>query len=552
MATAATIQIPKTTSRPCNPNEASFIETLPAELRNRIYEVLFNRDQPVRFHNGRADRDRNDREGSAQSIDVDQRVQGDGSQHGFGNVIALLLSCRQIYHEAAGILYGRNTFLFSPPLNANEYPTKDHIDLAITWIASIGSQFSFLSQVQIVPEQLGYTPPDLLPLLKVIWAHPNAKCEIKFAETGQVVLYPTRLQHRNCNFGLVIVLNNLIVTLGRRDALNIKQYGKYRGIISSVQFKWDPNYAGTCMFAGGTTRYFDTIDDGKTVKWSDPPQGSPLLWLPGRAKRLIHTYACLSKAGVVFDLDSKAVSGLEEGLRGVSQQLHEEAHWYASWRQNDFTIQMATQEAATSFNNFAAFRQFANIPFYEDIRTPRFPTDIVLKFDLSTSRTLGDLRIDFGRLLSSPPLKRECLDHCVVALSGPITSPPEKARFAWSHVQRSTFYLLSEVLEQLPSKAHQPPPQIWMDGHGTVLQATYSATATSDEVSILSLDENLNEPSVFEQVRRRFRSVRLSLGPRLEYFDPNDSDTVDNPDPLPSISLLDIWVELKNTLLKDC
>jgi hypothetical protein len=46
--------IPKTTSGPANPNQPSFLMTLPPEIRNRIYELLFKRDEPVLLHDGEA------------------------------------------------------------------------------------------------------------------------------------------------------------------------------------------------------------------------------------------------------------------------------------------------------------------------------------------------------------------------------------------------------------------------------------------------------------------------------------------------------------------
>jgi hypothetical protein len=45
------IRIPKTDSNPAEPNSPSFLATLPPELRNRVYEVLFRRNEPVLVHN---------------------------------------------------------------------------------------------------------------------------------------------------------------------------------------------------------------------------------------------------------------------------------------------------------------------------------------------------------------------------------------------------------------------------------------------------------------------------------------------------------------------
>lgn len=43
--------IANTAAQPHDPNAPSFITTLPAEIRNAIYEILFKRDEPVLVHN---------------------------------------------------------------------------------------------------------------------------------------------------------------------------------------------------------------------------------------------------------------------------------------------------------------------------------------------------------------------------------------------------------------------------------------------------------------------------------------------------------------------
>jgi hypothetical protein len=93
-----------------------------------IYEMLFQRDEPVLLHDvdtfhalkpkadrcsyyghdyytGAMDQFYTDYE---EEIGTDQNV-----RYGLGKSIALLLSCRQLYHEAAGVLYGKNSFVVS-------------------------------------------------------------------------------------------------------------------------------------------------------------------------------------------------------------------------------------------------------------------------------------------------------------------------------------------------------------------------------------------------------------------------------------------------------
>jgi hypothetical protein len=54
MARIIPIQIPKTVSSPADPSAPSFLSTLPPEIRNPIYEVLFKRDGEVLLHDAKA------------------------------------------------------------------------------------------------------------------------------------------------------------------------------------------------------------------------------------------------------------------------------------------------------------------------------------------------------------------------------------------------------------------------------------------------------------------------------------------------------------------
>jgi hypothetical protein len=52
--TAPATSIPKTISAPADPNAPSFLTTLQPEIRMRVYEVLFKRDERVLVHNAAA------------------------------------------------------------------------------------------------------------------------------------------------------------------------------------------------------------------------------------------------------------------------------------------------------------------------------------------------------------------------------------------------------------------------------------------------------------------------------------------------------------------
>jgi hypothetical protein len=192
---------------------------LPPEIRNRIYGFLFEREEPVLLHDGKSYR-RHLLEGLQDNIklsdifddnpnaeiDIEQHVKDNEFKHCFGECIGLLQSCRQVYHEAVGILYSRNTFLFSPVLDQEDSDEYDQTKSAAAWMISIGSHFRLLSQVQIdvdaVCPHLCYGNEyhfsfDLLPLLRIIWANSDAKCEITFVHTARFLDSSIHSSHRH-------------------------------------------------------------------------------------------------------------------------------------------------------------------------------------------------------------------------------------------------------------------------------------------------------------------------------------------------------------------
>ena len=94
--------------------------------------------------------------------------------HSFCEGITLLQSCKQIYYEAAGILYGSNTFLFSQAINQLRSDLYNLHKSAVKWLADIRLHHSLLSHVQIdaagfdTGNRGGHKDYNLLPLLEHI------------------------------------------------------------------------------------------------------------------------------------------------------------------------------------------------------------------------------------------------------------------------------------------------------------------------------------------------------------------------------------------------
>ena len=165
----AFITIPRTIFAPADPEEPSFRTTLPAELRNRIYEMLFKRDGLVLLHNTAAYYPKlpvlqpNSSTNSLIMGEFDSQFENNIAgrrEFLYDSQVALLLSCRQFYHESIGTLYGQNKFIFSRALHrydhaagdrSLEYKNSEYQPLvyAPQWLSSIGSHISLLSEIFI-------------------------------------------------------------------------------------------------------------------------------------------------------------------------------------------------------------------------------------------------------------------------------------------------------------------------------------------------------------------------------------------------------------------
>jgi hypothetical protein len=130
-------QITKGVSRPIDPGAPSLLTSVPPEVRNAIYDVLFTRDQ-VLVHNTKAyhaeEPDRTDylNDGSyVDALDMFHQVyeaELDANvefRDGLSSSLPLLRTCRQIYHESAGVVYGRNTFVITRALNRHDNDAYD-------------------------------------------------------------------------------------------------------------------------------------------------------------------------------------------------------------------------------------------------------------------------------------------------------------------------------------------------------------------------------------------------------------------------------------------
>ncbi|EDU47680.1 hypothetical protein PtrSN002B_003116 [Pyrenophora tritici-repentis] len=588
MPAPAAMEIPKMMSGPTNPSVSSLLATLSPEIRNYVYEHLFKLHQPVLLHdreayrhslvaahgsnlhiriahqqNAIADLSAEEIESiKAHTNDIEHLVQEEDFRHGFGEGIALLRSCKQIYHEAASFLYGSNSFLFTNALNQLRSDLYNPQKSADKWLTDIGSQYSMLSRVQIDADgfdsgdRAGDRNHDLLPVLKHVWANPKAKCELTFARSGR---YPQRLgifsnlpiaagpASHHCQ---TEVLNNLLITLGKKDALNLKRYAKYPQLMPAVIIQEEDieegkPIEGKVMFQDLSTSLFDrnpeggfkVNNSGGDVSWSEHED----IRLPLGVLLDVDHHMRSSPKSITFDLDAKKAYGLQMGLRGLNSDLEHILDHYQSPIQNDVRIRMSTNQSYTEFAGFQSLAEWANISNFGkmmDRMDKKHRCYLILNFDLPGACPARNLRIgiaDLFRILHSNT-------RVTLIVSGYDRNPHRAQVIEWYDLQVRAFLFISDLLLQ----GHQygclqSNVQIWINGNLEFVGAGFAATFNDPYLwtSHTSISTEQTDPAqldqlCYEKIRQVENYLSGSIVPNLSHHQ------------WPADSLVGLWLKLRD------
>jgi hypothetical protein len=389
--------IPKGPSGPADDSVTSFV-TLPAEIRNLIYEHLFVREKPVLLHNvdvfyakkpdlyvARNPRptvfdsdifewDEPDALYYADLYDCNKlnarernavAAFAEDFAHPFANILGLLRSCRQVHHEAVGVLYEQNTFTFTrassrhdrgypdgvdsgdfydtfnDSLNRRPYTrrTKDdyfhdfkayhQINYASQWPAAIGCQGGVVRKIiielgSVCYDGCNYSQKtfDILPLLRVIWSNAQPTCQVRFGCVGRRLdwtlharLFSTcqEQEHLTEHERSVKDWNNIMHAFGEEDILQLKRFRSGR-LLRSVEVTRS-NSTGKVQYHDQTLRNFEILDNGTMLAWS--PREAKLAALNSLSNHLqdrILLFASSSADNVTLDLDSHTAYGLDVQL----------------------------------------------------------------------------------------------------------------------------------------------------------------------------------------------------------------------------------------------
>lgn len=524
------MQIPKQSSRPADPCEPSFLDR-PGEIRNLIYEQLFKRAEPILLHNTDAhhavepERRFGDTDERFYALtakfnsEFESRIGADDEfTDDFHLGLPLLLVCRQIYHEAGSVFYGENTFIFSRVLNRHDgrnNPRYDEFDgkayhqfaYASVWLSNIGSHFGMLKKVYIDVDAMCYHACknaldgfDVLPLLQLLRKNSSKKSPVTFACTGRR-LQPEcenafarteeqkqryEVQKRQYPKDLVNDFNAIITSLIGHGHFSLQRFANFDRLIHSASIHFSERYMRVTFDREHVHwREFAVDQNGDVAVRALGSKPDHLLDLPRSVLTKIINMAMISPNGLILDMNTRAIHGLTLAPLQLSRQSRFDFQRRHMLRVNaNVTIVKTGLKCTTSFKNFHFLRVWCNMKpcsyFLPCACGSVASVNIALTFETAAATTLDKLRINVKGLIHAvePVVQKEHVSISI-ALKRPGANPcdPLQSRIPLPGLKRRVFLLLSDVIAGWPVPEDKVP-DIWMDGHGKLISATYSASAT--------------------------------------------------------------------------
>ncbi|KAH7390838.1 hypothetical protein DE146DRAFT_738351 [Phaeosphaeria sp. MPI-PUGE-AT-0046c] len=528
-------QIPKGTSIPADPEAPSLLTSVPPEVRNAIYSVLFARDK-VLVHNTRAyhaqvpDRATfTDTRGylaqmNAYNDTYEAEIGADSEfRDDLGLTVPLLQSCRQVYHESVGVLYGCNTFVVTRALNRHDcdkdsfHDTHAYSQLSFApqWLLHLGSQGCLLRNVHIDVDAIcpSYCPEewdhfDILPLLKFLWHDAHKQLTLGFAHMGRRISVH-KVNADPSAYVKADVYNNILHALVEVDVLCIKTFDY---TIESLEVSARYEAGHICHTRVG--RQFSHYDDieignaGRLVRrnpkrdFSNIFESSSLEML----QYILQLVICSPSLNhIMFDINNHTVRNLPMNILQVSPQLrHEYVSPWAIGTTSYITFETSTNLTIADFDDLAAaWDEMQRRIWPDDGPCPAQPflditfrssnhTQVILALNIKTSidALLEDLHIDIKGLMGfcdHPSLGNKVSVQLTLWHAANHGSK-SSLTVALSSLAKSIFLVLSDMLMEWPKDLKKSItkeiPSIWMNGRGTILEASYPGNISSAVYSV--------------------------------------------------------------------
>ncbi|KAI4957950.1 hypothetical protein J4E86_005090 [Alternaria arbusti] len=218
--------------------------TIAPELRNQIYEYLLVDPNPITIENA---------EDISNQIARIKRTRIRKTSN-FSGSSAILRTCRQVYHEAVGILYSRNSFRFQYHLRFQDEAAVEidsPLEVCTGWIDDVDSCLPRLRTITInmdvpmIPAEsrdYGFDKDvrecsrqriNILPLLDVFWNSDTRNTSVIFESFENLVNdAPDDSDSESGETELdVASVTNVLSELGGKDSLDLKKTRRFLGSV---------------------------------------------------------------------------------------------------------------------------------------------------------------------------------------------------------------------------------------------------------------------------------------------------------------------------------
>ncbi|KAF2638251.1 TrkH-domain-containing protein [Massarina eburnea CBS 473.64] len=468
-------EIPSVTSQPEDLGRPSFLTTLPAETRNQVYELLFQRELPIILPN-------------------DGKVKYMKVSDGFNNVLGFLASCKQVYSEAGSVLYARNTFRFDQKHNFQYGPFL----YSETWISSIGSRMALLKNVVINFNVIRYmdNPPrcqnfDILPILRAIWNKTGTP--LKVTCKGANHYHYGRLVYARILSIDPNALTAIIDHVGSKDILGWKCCAQFPRLMDEVIVNWNGRqiFCRSKKFRGVPFDYVYDISDQYTVyRPHHAVHDKGFGGLPWPIYNTICKHLAPKSQDIVFDLDKTRVDGINFSIYGVSKALWKDLEYFSFSRTQQIIIRMASFETTTSFSGFEALRACLNHALFKKVFAGNLgkPITIMMRFDLESLQDVERIEVDIKNCLLATRVLPQDTTLCIsTSQKDNATAVGSESTCTLGELRLQTLCLLTGVL---PRRMEYPCPKIIIGHKAKVLRVEYPDVLLS--IAGLDLEDEWN------------------------------------------------------------
>ena len=494
---------------------AKTLFSLPGEIRNKIYGYLLPAQGEIEINQ----LVRGQRFASAVNLPIHTR---------HAHALKLLITCRQVYHEATSLFLSSNTWVISRAwYDKSGYRVTQADDLA-TWLTILGSSTAMVQKIIVNLAENTHNGDSRLEwrlnidssqdtsdmveavklgnLLKCLWATPNAIREIQFVSpeaAGKDYKYrdnndfnpmfskrhPENRGNKTHPVFDTSAITNAFIAL-RRDDLGLKNCGRLvhdvlirrDGLEGYILF--DYNYYKTSHDRPRVERTYVerkfSITNGGTTLSLQPTDIPGLTNLPQHLRIRLFESLYLAKgfldpwrSTVTIDLDQKIIVGATPVLESVSQHLRSECY-YRFWLANIISVKMRSTNVETDFDHFDKLRVFCCTA-----STPREPwkmsnrrkgirdLEFLLQFNVSPAPKLDDLRINILDLLKVTSY----LDGRDRKITFQVGDTNDKASVSLAHLRTCALIALTDFQQAYMRTRPDTKrcPNIWINGYGRIV-----------------------------------------------------------------------------------